>query len=210
MQVRRLWLTDYRSYHEADVRFAPGLTAVLGPNGQGKTNLLEAVAYLSLLSSFRGAPADALVRHGCERAIVRAEAERDGRELLVEAELKASGRDRVQLNRQPLRRARDLAGTVLVSVFSPDDLGLVKEGPSGRRRYLDELLVASSRVDRMGMPAVATAVITSKNAYNQANPSDDAAGVFVSEIVANVGAIHAALDDDLTSLGLTPCATGTS
>ncbi len=73
---------------------------------------------------------------------------------------------------------------------------------------LDELLVAASRVDRMGMPAVATAVITSKNAYNQANPSDDAAGAFVSEIVANVGAIHAALDDDLTGLGLTPCATG--
>ena len=74
---------------------------------------------------------------------------------------------------------------------------------------LDELLAAaSSRVDRMGMPAVATAVITSKNAYNQANPSDDAAGTFVSEIVANVGAIHAALDDDLTGLGLTPCATG--
>jgi DNA replication and repair protein RecF len=142
VQVRRLWLTDYRSYADADVRFAPGLTAVLGPNGQGKTNLLEAVAHLSLLSSFRGAPADALVRDGAERAIVRAEAERDGRELLVEAELKASGRDRVLLNRQPLRRARDLAGTVLVSVFSPDDLSLVKEGPSGRRRYLDDLLVA--------------------------------------------------------------------
>jgi DNA replication and repair protein RecF len=142
VQVRRLWLTDYRSYAEADVSFAPGLTAVLGPNGQGKTNLLEAVAHLSLLSSFRGAPADALVRRGAQQAIVRAEAERDGRELLVEAELKPTGRDRVQLNRQPLRRARELAGTVLVSVFSPDDLSLVKEGPSGRRRYLDDLLVA--------------------------------------------------------------------
>ena len=73
---------------------------------------------------------------------------------------------------------------------------------------LDELLNASTRVDRMGMPAVATAVITSKNAYNQANPTDDAAGQFVSEITANVGALHAALDDDLTGLGLTPCATG--
>lgn len=150
MHLRRLWLTDYRSYASADVSFAPGLTAVLGPNGQGKTNLLEAVAYLSLLSSFRGAPADALVRGGAQQAIVRAEAERDGRELLVEAELRTTGRDRVQLNRQPLRRARDLAGTVLVSVFSPDDLALVKEGPSGRRRYLDDLLVAlDPAVDRV-------------------------------------------------------------
>ena len=150
MQVRRLWLTDYRSYHQAEVLLAPGLTAVLGPNGQGKTNLLEAVAYLSLLSSFRGAPADALVRDGAAQAIVRAEAERDGRELLVEAELRTTGRDRVQLNRQPLRRARDLAGTVLVSVFAPDDLALIKEGPSGRRRYLDELLVAlDPAVDRV-------------------------------------------------------------
>ena len=73
---------------------------------------------------------------------------------------------------------------------------------------LEELLQAADRVDRMGMPAVATAVITSKNAYNQADPADDAAGAFVSEIVANVGALHAALDDDLTGLGLTPCATG--
>jgi DNA replication and repair protein RecF len=142
VHLKRIWLTDFRSYATADVQFVPGLTAVLGPNGQGKTNLLEAVAYLSLLSSFRGAPGEALLRTGADRAIVRAEAERDGRELLVEAELVASGRDRVQLNRQPLRRARDLAGTVLVSVFSPDDLSLVKEGPSGRRRYLDDLLVA--------------------------------------------------------------------
>ncbi len=73
---------------------------------------------------------------------------------------------------------------------------------------LEELLQAAARVDRMGMPAVATAVITSKNAYNQADPTDDAAGDFVSEIVANVGGLHAALDDDLTGLGLTPCATG--
>ncbi len=73
---------------------------------------------------------------------------------------------------------------------------------------LEELLQAAARVDRMGMPAVATAVITSKNAYNQADPTDDAAGDFTSEIVANVGALHTALDDDLTGLGFTPCATG--
>lgn len=142
MRLGRLWLVDFRSYAEVDLRLAPGLTAVLGPNGQGKTNLLEAVAFLGTLSSFRGAPTEAMVRRGAARAVVRAEAERDGRELLVELELVPGGKDRVQLNRQRLRRARELAGTILVSVFSPDDLALVKEGPSGRRRYLDDLLVA--------------------------------------------------------------------
>ncbi|HWJ98428.1 MAG TPA: AAA family ATPase, partial [Acidimicrobiales bacterium] len=108
MQLRRLWLTDFRGYREADVAFDPGLTAVLGPNGQGKTNLLEAIGYLATLSSFRGAPTEALVRSGADRAVVRAEAEREGRELLLEAELVANGRNRTQLNKQPLRRARDL------------------------------------------------------------------------------------------------------
>lgn len=142
MQLRRLWLTDFRSYETAEVSFDPGLTAVLGPNGQGKTNLLEAIAYLATLGSFRGAPTDALVRAGAERAIVRAEAEREGRELLIEAEISINGRNRAQLNRQPLRRARDLLGALRVVVFSPDDLSLVKGSPGERRTYLDDTLVA--------------------------------------------------------------------
>ncbi len=142
MHLRRLWLTDFRSYREADVTFDAGLTAVVGPNGQGKTNLLEAVGYLATLGSFRGAPTDALIRHGTERAIVRAEAVREGRELLLEAELVANGRNRAQLNRQPLRRARDLLGALRTTVFSPDDLALVKGGPGDRRTYLDDALVS--------------------------------------------------------------------
>ncbi len=142
MQLRRLWLTDFRGYGEAEVSFDQGLTAVLGPNGHGKTNLLEAVAYLATLASFRGAPTEALIRVGADRAIVRAEAEREGRELLVEAELLRTGRNRTQLNRQPLRRARDLLGALRVTVFSPDDLRLVKGGPGDRRGFLDETLVA--------------------------------------------------------------------
>lgn len=141
MHLRRLWLADFRSYQEVDVSFDPGLTAVLGPNGQGKTNLLEAIAYLATLSSFRGAPGEALVRVGAERAIVRAEAEREGRDLLLEAEIVANGRNRTQLNRQPLRRSRDLLGALRVTVFSPDDLSLVKGGPGERRTFLDDALV---------------------------------------------------------------------
>lgn len=144
MQVRRLWLTDFRSYHDADISFDSGLTAVLGPNGHGKTNLLEAIGYLATLGSFRGAPNEALIRAGMDRAIVRAEAEREGRSLLIEAEIVANGRNRSQLNRQPLRRARDLLGALRVTVFSPDDLVLVKGSPGERRGYLDSTLVSLS------------------------------------------------------------------
>lgn len=142
MRIGRLWLTDFRGYTSVEAAFDDGLTAVTGPNGHGKSNLLEAVGYLATLSSFRGVPSDALIRVGAPRAIVRGEAVRDGRGLLLEAELVAGGRNRAQLNRQPLRRARDLLGALRVTVFSPDDLVLIKGGPGDRRRYLDETLVA--------------------------------------------------------------------
>ncbi|MDQ1436457.1 MAG: replication and repair protein RecF [Acidimicrobiaceae bacterium] len=143
MRVSRLWLTDFRNYTSAELAPAPeGLTVILGGNGQGKSNLLEAVGWLATLASFRGAPAEALVRQGADQAVVRAEGDRDGRTLLVEAEINLSRRDRVLVNRQPLKRARDLLGALRVTVFAPDDLILVKGGPSERRRYLDDLLVA--------------------------------------------------------------------
>jgi len=142
VHVRTLWLTDFRSYTSAELDLAPGLTAVVGANGEGKTNLLEALAWLATLSSFRSAPTEALVRRGAPFAIVRALAERDGRELLVEAQLQPHGRNRVLVNRQPLRRARDLLGSLQVTVFTPDDLEIVKDGPGERRRFLDDALVA--------------------------------------------------------------------
>ena len=125
------------------MELAPGLTALLGDNGQGKTNLLEAVAWLATMGSFRGAPTEAMVRQGADRAVIRAEGEREGRSILLEAELVAGGRNRVLVNRQPLQKARDLLGVLRVTVFSPDDLELIKGGPSERRRYLDDALVAS-------------------------------------------------------------------
>lgn len=142
MSLDHLWLVDFRNYSAADLSLAPeGLTVITGDNGEGKTNLLEAIGWLASLESFRGAPSEALVRVGATTAVVRAEGERDGRRLLVEGEISPGGRSRVQVNRQPLRRAKDLLGAIRVSIFSPDDLSLVKGGPAERRRYLDDLLV---------------------------------------------------------------------
>lgn len=142
MHLARVWLTDFRSYLTAEVDLDPGLTAVVGANGEGKSNLLEAIGWMGGLKSFRGAPTEALVRVGAERAIVRGEGRRKGRELLVECEIAPGGRSRMLVNRQPVRRARDGLEFLRAVVFSPDDLELVKGGPGERRRYLDDLLVA--------------------------------------------------------------------
>lgn len=143
MIVTRLELVDFRNYASATFELTAGTTAVVGLNGQGKTNVAEALGYLSTLSSFRGAPDDALIRLGADTAIVRATVRQDDdREVLVEAEINRAGRNRVLVNRQKLGRARDLLGVVRVTVFSPDDLALVKEGPGERRRFMDDTLVA--------------------------------------------------------------------
>jgi DNA replication and repair protein RecF len=141
--VERIELVDVRNYEAATFELTGGTTAVLGRNGQGKTNLAEALAYLATLSSFRGAPPDALVRVGADVGVIRAVVrDDDGREVLIEAELSRVGRNRVQVNRQKLAKTRDLLGVMRVSVFAPDDLVIVKGGPSERRRFLDDALVA--------------------------------------------------------------------
>ena len=141
MHLQHIWLNDFRSYPSVDVELPPGLTAFLGRNGQGKSNMLEAVAYLATLESFRGAPSDALVRRGAPSAVVRGQVLVDGREQLIEAEINLTGRNRVQVNRQRLQRTRDLVEALRVTVFAPDDLELLKGGPAVRRSYLDTALV---------------------------------------------------------------------
>src|SRR2546423_3057488 len=149
MQLAHLWLSDFRGHEASEVEVGSGITVFAGGNAQGKTTVLEAVGWLARMSSFRGAPDAALVRVGCERAVVRGEivpANRgpDVRPDLIEAEIAAAGRNRVLLNRKPLPRARDLLGSLRVTVFAPDDLRLVKAGPAERRAELDDLLVALS------------------------------------------------------------------
>ena len=140
MQLRRLWLSDFRNHEHDELDLPPGLTAVTGPNGAGKTALLEAIGFLSTLSSFRGASGDVLVRSGAASAVVRGEVERDGRQLLIECEI-SGGRTVAQLNRQRGARRRDLLDALRVSIFTPDDLVLVKGGPGERRRFLDDAMV---------------------------------------------------------------------
>lgn len=136
-----LELVDFRVFSRAVFEPAPvGATVLTGPNGAGKTTVLEAVAYLGTQRSFRGAPREAMVRGGCERAVVRGALHADDAPVLVEAEVTLAGRQRAQVNRQPARSRTVLAEAVPVSVFSPGDLALVQEGPARRRELLDEAL----------------------------------------------------------------------
>ena len=150
MFVTHLSLADFRSYPVADVPLDAGVTVFTGPNGQGKTNLVEAVEYLATLGSHRVATELPLVRHGAERAIVRARVQAgpdDPRQLLLEVEIIPGRANKASLNRSPLRRPRELLGALRAVVFSPEDLALVKGDPSERRRFLDELM--TSRWPRM-------------------------------------------------------------
>ncbi len=144
MWVTRLRLTDFRSYHEVDLALGEGITTFLGENGQGKTNLVEAIGYVSLLGSHRVATDAPLVRAGADRAIVAVEVARDDRSILIELEINPGRANRARLNRSPLPRAREVLGLLRTVVFAPEDLALVKGDPADRRRFLDELLVQRS------------------------------------------------------------------
>jgi DNA replication and repair protein RecF len=141
MYVSDLALTDFRSYTDVVISLEPGITALVGPNGQGKTNLVEAIAYLSTFSSHRVAGDAALVRRGADRAIVQAKVVRGGRPSVLQLEIVAGRANRARLNRSPLPRARDLLGHLRTVLFAPEDLALVKGDPDGRRRFCDDLLV---------------------------------------------------------------------
>jgi DNA replication and repair protein RecF len=142
MYVRHLSLADFRSYATVDIELAPGVTALIGPNGQGKTNLVEAVGYLATLDSHRVSTDAPLVRAGTERAVIRAGVVRDGRETRLELEIVPGKANRARLGGAPVPRPREILGTLRTVLFAPEDLAIVKGDPSERRRFLDELLVA--------------------------------------------------------------------
>ncbi|HET9188494.1 MAG TPA: DNA replication/repair protein RecF [Acidothermaceae bacterium] len=142
MHIAHLSLTDFRSYEAVELALEPGVTALVGPNGQGKTNLVEAVGYLATLDSHRVANDTALVRMGATQAVVRGRVVRDSRSMLLEIEINPGKANRARVNKSPVSRPRELLGILRTVLFAPEDLALVKGDPSERRRFLDEVLVA--------------------------------------------------------------------
>ena len=142
MHVRHLSLADFRSYAAAELPLEPGVTTIMGLNGQGKTNLVEALGYVATLGSHRVATDQPLVRFGATQTVIRAAVLRHGRESLVELEVTPGRANRARLNRSPVPRTRDVLGTLRTVLFAPEDLALVKGDPAGRRAFLDDLLVA--------------------------------------------------------------------
>ncbi|MCU1429169.1 MAG: replication and repair protein RecF [Actinomycetia bacterium] len=188
--VEQVQLRDFRCFASLDLSLAPGVTVIVGANGAGKTSLLEAVGWIARARSFRGVTDSALVARGSEQAILRADVVHGERRQLLEAEIRATGRNRVLLNRHPIVRTRDLYGLLRVTMFAPDDLQLVKGGPAERREYLDDLLgmlaprydAARSDFDR---------VLRQRNALLKGglrDPDDDSTLVVFDEQLVRAGA----------------------
>jgi DNA replication and repair protein RecF len=144
--LERLEVIDFRNHDQAAVELPAGVSVLAGPNGVGKTNLLEAVGYLATLGSHRVGQDASLIRAGAASAVIRAAVRRAGRRLLVDVELRPGTGVRGRVNGAPVPRARDLLGVVRATVFAPEDLGLVRGDPEERRRFLDTL--ATQRLPR--------------------------------------------------------------
>lgn len=139
MYVRHLALTDFRSWERLELELEPGRTVFVGPNGFGKTNLVEALWYSSTLGSHRVSSDAPLIRAGADRAVVSTIVANDGRELAVDLDISSGRANKARLNRSPVRSAREILGALRAVLFAPEDLSLVRGDPNERRRYLDEL-----------------------------------------------------------------------
>lgn len=205
--VRHVSLVDVRNYPQLEVELQPGINAFVGANGQGKTNLVEAIAYLSTLGSHRVATDAPIVRHGCDRAIIRADVVREERSLLLEIEITSGRANRARINRAPVKRTRDLLGILRTVVFAPEDLALVKGDPSERRRYLDDLLVqrqprlAGTRADYDRVLKQRNALLKSSGAARRSHGEEVERTLAVwDEQVARLGAEIIEARRELTSL----------
>ncbi|HVU71448.1 MAG TPA: DNA replication/repair protein RecF [Mycobacteriales bacterium] len=178
MYASRLAVTDFRSYDEVDLTFDRGISLLVGPNGQGKTNIAEALGYVATLGSHRVATDAPLVRAGAARAVVRAQVERAGRTLLVELEITPGKANRARINGANVR-PRDVLGALKTVLFAPEDLALVKGDPSERRRFLDDLLVARAprfaavRADYERVTKQRSALLKTASLARRAGPSGD-------------------------------------
>ncbi len=153
MYVRHLGLRDFRSWARADLELEPGRTVFVGPNGFGKTNLIEALWYSTTLGSHRVGTDLPLIRVGATRAVVSTIVVNEGRECAVDLEIAAGRANKARLNRSPVRSTREIVGILQAVLFAPEDLALVRGDPADRRRYLDDLaivrrpLIAAVRAD---------------------------------------------------------------
>ncbi|MCI2240543.1 DNA replication/repair protein RecF [Paenibacillus sp. TRM 82003] len=194
MHVAHLSLADFRSYPALELDLRPGTTTFVGLNGQGKTNLVEAVGYVATLGSHRVAGDAPLVRQGAERAVVRAQLVRGERRALVELEITPGRANRARLNGAPVRRPREVLGVLRTVLFAPEDLALVKGDPDGRRRYLDDLLVtrwprlAGVRADYERVVRQRTALLKSAGAALRSGRADTSTLDVWDEHLASVGA----------------------
>ena len=194
MWIRTIRLADFRSYEQVEVDLEPGVTTFVGANGQGKTNLIEAIAYASILSSHRVATDAPLVRLGAERAVIGIEAVKDDRSVLVELEINPGKANRARINRAAATRPKDVVGIVRSVIFAPEDLAIVKGDPSDRRRFIDDLLV--QRSPRMlGVKADYDRILKQRNALLKS------ASVARRTSVAEVDRTLEIWDDQLCSVG---------
>ncbi len=174
--IRHLGLTDFRSWPRVELDLEPGRTVFVGPNGFGKTNLVEALWYSSTLGSHRVATDAPLVRAGAERAVVSTIVVSEGRELAVDVEINAGRANKARLNRSPVRAAREILGVLRAVLFAPEDLALVRGDPGERRRYLDELAttqrprIAAVRADYDRVVRQRTALL--KSSWSARNRGD--------------------------------------
>ncbi|MDT4918903.1 MAG: replication and repair protein RecF, partial [Pseudonocardiales bacterium] len=194
MHVRHLSVADFRSWHEADLPLTAGPTVLVGANGEGKTNLVEALNYVATLSSHRVATDAPLVRSGADRAVVRAAVVADERELRIELEIAPGRANRARLNGAPVSRARDILGALRAVLFAPEDLAIVRGDPAERRRFLDDLMVL--RLPRLaGVRADYERVLRQRNALLKNAGADRRKG---SEYFDSTLAVW---DDQLVRLG---------
>jgi DNA replication and repair protein RecF len=139
--IKHLSLADFRNYKTAEVSLNPGVNLLIGPNGQGKTNLVEAIRYLSTLSSHRVAGYTPMIKQGSGQAIIRALASHEDRDVLLELELNRDTPNKARINKSPAQKVRDVLGYVNSVTFAPEDLDIIKRDPSNRRAFIDELVI---------------------------------------------------------------------
>lgn len=174
MYIRSLHLGDFRSWRQLDLDLEPGITVFIGPNGNGKTNIVEALGYLAHLGSHRVNTDSALVRQGQDAARISATAVNHGRELTAHLVVNASGTNQAAVNRTPVKNQRGIAGIVRTTLFAPEDLALVRGEPEQRRAFLDQTMIA--RYPRLaGVRSDYDKALRQRNALLRSGDSDESA-----------------------------------